>query len=135
MKLMRPRFGPAAELPASQPAWRRHGGCSSPVGALDLLGGNRRAASASARGTGRTAYINLSTLDGMTNHRRTLLAGILILAAVGGGGGCPMYTYSLEGSVRHAALPVADASVTVQVEAKKRRSPHELTRMVTFGSA
>jgi len=41
---MRPGFGPAAELPASWPAWRRHGGCSSPLGALHIVGGNRRAA-------------------------------------------------------------------------------------------
>ena len=33
----------------------RHGGCSSPVVAPQLLGGNRRAASASARGLGRAA--------------------------------------------------------------------------------
>ncbi len=53
---MRPGFGPAAELPTASPAWRRHGGCSSPVVAPQLLGGNRRAAQSSARGTGRTAY-------------------------------------------------------------------------------
>jgi len=56
VKLMRPGFGPAAELPISSPAWRRHGGCSSPLGSSNVIGGNRRAASASARETGRTAY-------------------------------------------------------------------------------
>jgi hypothetical protein len=56
VKLMRPGFGPAAELPASSRARRRHGGCSSPLGSLNVIGGNRRAASASARATGRTAY-------------------------------------------------------------------------------
>ena len=56
VKLMRPGFGPAAELPASSPARWRHGGCSSPLGSPNVIGGNRRAASASARGTGRTAY-------------------------------------------------------------------------------
>jgi len=56
VKLSRPGAGPAAELPAFSPAWRRHGGCSSPVVATQLLGGNRRAALASTRGTGRAAY-------------------------------------------------------------------------------
>ncbi|HKO36402.1 MAG TPA: hypothetical protein VJV21_07980 [Pyrinomonadaceae bacterium] len=56
MKLARPGFGPAAELPASSPVSRRHGGCSSPLGSANVVGSNRRAASASARGTGRTAY-------------------------------------------------------------------------------
>ena len=35
---------------------RRHGGCGSPLDSSNVIGGNRRAASASARGTGRTAY-------------------------------------------------------------------------------
>ena len=35
---------------------RRHGGGSSPLGSSNVIGGNRRAAQASARGTGRTAY-------------------------------------------------------------------------------
>jgi hypothetical protein len=56
VKLMRPGFGPAAELPASSPARWRRGSCSSPLGAVHVIGGNCRAASASARGTGRTAY-------------------------------------------------------------------------------
>ena len=56
VKLMRPGFGPAAELPASSPARRRHGGCSSPLVSANVIGGNHRAARASARGTGRTAY-------------------------------------------------------------------------------
>jgi len=57
VKLSRLGFGPAAELPASSQAWRRHGGCSSPLGAVHTsFGGNRRAASASARDTGRAAY-------------------------------------------------------------------------------
>jgi hypothetical protein len=55
LKLVRPGFGPAAEPPASPPAWRRHGGCSSRVGSANAIRGNRRAASALARGTGRTA--------------------------------------------------------------------------------
>ena len=55
LKLVRPGFGPAAELPASSQAPRRHAGCSSPRGFANVIGGNRRAASASARGTGRTA--------------------------------------------------------------------------------
>jgi hypothetical protein len=29
LKLVRPGFGPAAELPTPSPAWRRHGGFSS----------------------------------------------------------------------------------------------------------
>ena len=53
---MRPGFGPAAELPTSSPARRRHGGCRSPLAAAQLIAGNRRAAPASAHGTGRTAY-------------------------------------------------------------------------------
>ena len=56
VKLMRPDFGPAAELPVASPASRRHGGCSSSLGSSNVIGGNRRAAPASARGTGRTAY-------------------------------------------------------------------------------
>jgi hypothetical protein len=56
VKLARPGFGPAAELPRSSQAWRRHGGCSSSVVAPQLLAGNRRAALASARRTGRAAY-------------------------------------------------------------------------------
>jgi hypothetical protein len=31
VKLMRPGFGPAAELPASAPPWRRHAACRAPV--------------------------------------------------------------------------------------------------------
>ena len=53
---MRPGFGPAAELPSSSPVRWRHGGCSSPLGSSNVIGGNRRAASASARGPGRAAY-------------------------------------------------------------------------------
>ena len=56
VKLMRPGFGPAAELPTVSPASWRHGGCRSPLGFSNVVGGNRRAASASARETGRTAY-------------------------------------------------------------------------------
>ena len=56
VKLSRPGFGPPAEPAASSPAWRRHGGCSSPLAARQFIGGNRRAALASARGTGRAAY-------------------------------------------------------------------------------
>jgi len=56
MTCVRPGCGPAAELPTSSPARRRHGGCSSPVVASQFLGGNRRAASVSAHGTGRTAW-------------------------------------------------------------------------------
>jgi hypothetical protein len=55
LKLVRPGFGPAAELPTSSPASRRHGGCRSRLGSANVIGGNRRAAPASARGTGRTA--------------------------------------------------------------------------------
>ena len=56
MKLMRPGLGPAAELPAFSPASRRHGGCSSPLGAVHVIGGNRRAALPESRGPRRTAY-------------------------------------------------------------------------------
>ena len=56
VKLMRPSFGPAAELPRAWPARRRHGGCSLRLGSPNVIRGNRRAASASAHGTGRTAY-------------------------------------------------------------------------------
>ena len=56
VKLVRPGFGPAAELPALPQAPWRHGGCRSPLGSANVIGGNRRAASASARETGRTAY-------------------------------------------------------------------------------
>ena len=56
VKLMRPGFGPAAELPALLQAQWRHGGRCSPLGSANVIGGNRRAASASARATGRTAY-------------------------------------------------------------------------------
>jgi hypothetical protein len=44
VKLARPGFGPAAELPRSSPACRRHAGCSSPLAAMQFIGGNRRAA-------------------------------------------------------------------------------------------
>jgi hypothetical protein len=44
VKLPRPGFGPAAELPTVSPASRRHGGCSSPLAARQFIGGNRRAA-------------------------------------------------------------------------------------------
>jgi hypothetical protein len=44
LKLVRPGFGPAAELPATSRACRRHGGCNSPLGAPHVIGGNRRAA-------------------------------------------------------------------------------------------
>jgi len=56
VKLMRRGFGPAAELPALSPARWRHGGCSSPLGSANIIGGNRRAALPYPRGTGRTAY-------------------------------------------------------------------------------
>ena len=56
VKLTRPSFGPAAELPALSPARRRHGGCSSRLGAAHVIRGNRRAAPTSAQRTGRTAY-------------------------------------------------------------------------------
>jgi hypothetical protein len=55
LKLVRPGFGPAAELPTISPVPRRHGGCSSPLGSANVIRGNRRAALPSARGTGRTA--------------------------------------------------------------------------------
>jgi hypothetical protein len=55
LKLVRPGFGPAAGLPMSSQAPWRHGGCRSAGVAMQLLAGNRRAASASARGPGRTA--------------------------------------------------------------------------------
>jgi hypothetical protein len=44
VKLMRPGFGPAAELPTVSPASWRYGGCSSPLGSANVIGGNRRAA-------------------------------------------------------------------------------------------
>jgi hypothetical protein len=50
LKLPRPGFGSAAEPPTSSPARRRHAGCGMPVVSTQLLGGNRRAALASARG-------------------------------------------------------------------------------------
>ena len=56
MKLMRPGFGRAAELPAAAPASRRHGSCRSRFGSTNVIRGNCRAALASARRTGRTAY-------------------------------------------------------------------------------
>jgi len=55
LKLVRPGVGAAAELPAASPARWRHAGCSSPLYSANVIGGNRRAASTSARGTGRTA--------------------------------------------------------------------------------
>jgi hypothetical protein len=54
LKLVRPGFGPAAELPESL----QRGGVTPVavrVALLQLNRGNRRAAPASARGTGRTA--------------------------------------------------------------------------------
>jgi hypothetical protein len=70
VKLSRPGFGPAAELPAALPARRRHGGCSSPLGSANVIGGNRRAAPASARGTGRAAYTkDVSQTGGRGAHR------------------------------------------------------------------
>jgi hypothetical protein len=42
VKLARPGFGPAAELPALSQARWRHDGCSSPLGATHVIGGNRR---------------------------------------------------------------------------------------------
>jgi len=56
VKLSRPGFGPAAELPAYSQARRRHGGCRSRLDSSNVIRGNRRAAPASARGTGRAAY-------------------------------------------------------------------------------
>ena len=56
MKLARPGFGPAAELPAFPPAHGVTAVASSPLGSTNVIGGNRRAALASARGTGRAAY-------------------------------------------------------------------------------
>ena len=53
---MRPGFGPAAELPAFSLASRRHGSCRSRLGSSNVMRGKCRAAPASARGTGRTAY-------------------------------------------------------------------------------
>jgi hypothetical protein len=50
LKLVRPGFGPAAELPTLSPAWRRHDGCGSQLGSSNVMRGNRRAALASARG-------------------------------------------------------------------------------------
>jgi hypothetical protein len=55
LKLVRPGFGSAAELPTLSQARWRHGGCRSRFGSANVMRGNRRAASASARGTGRTA--------------------------------------------------------------------------------
>ena len=55
LKLVRPGSGPAAELPTFSPAPWRHAGCSSRFGSANVMRGNRRAARASARGTGRTA--------------------------------------------------------------------------------
>jgi hypothetical protein len=45
LKLVRPGFGPAAELPTSSQARWRHGGCSSRLGSPNVIRGNRRAAS------------------------------------------------------------------------------------------
>jgi hypothetical protein len=55
LKLVRPGFGAPAEPAALPAARRRHGGCSSQLGSANVIRGNRRAASASARETGRTA--------------------------------------------------------------------------------
>ena len=55
LKLVRPGFGPAAELPALPQARWRHAGCRSRLGSPNIIRGNRRAAPASARETGRTA--------------------------------------------------------------------------------
>jgi hypothetical protein len=46
LKLVRPGFGPAAELPASSRVRWRHGGCSSRLGSANVIRGNRRAAPA-----------------------------------------------------------------------------------------
>jgi len=50
LKLVRPALGPPAEPAAPPPASRRHAGCRSPLGSANVIGGNRRAAPASARG-------------------------------------------------------------------------------------
>jgi hypothetical protein len=50
LKLVRPGFGPAAELPTSSPACWRHGGRRSRLSSANVIRGNRRAASASGRG-------------------------------------------------------------------------------------
>ena len=42
LKLVRPGFGPAAELPTSSPARWRHGGCRSRLGSANVMRGNRR---------------------------------------------------------------------------------------------
>jgi len=42
LKLVRPSFGPAAELPTPSRAWRRHGGCTSRLGSANVMRGNRR---------------------------------------------------------------------------------------------
>jgi len=76
VKLVRPGFDPAAELPALSPARRRHGGCSSPLRSSDVIGGNRRAARASARGTGRTAYTKDVGRTVRSACHKTLVVGL-----------------------------------------------------------
>ena len=55
LNLVRPAFGPAAELPTFSPARRRHGTCCLRLGSPNIIRRNRRAAPASARATSHTA--------------------------------------------------------------------------------
>src|SRR5690349_6879786 len=87
VKLSRPGAGPAAELPTSSPASRRHGGCSSPLGSPNVMRGNHRAASASARGTGRAAYTVIRWADRSSARERVGRRSSFVLGVLHGSGG------------------------------------------------
>jgi len=62
VKPSRPGFGPAAELPTVAPA-QGVTAVAARDSLLQLIRGNRRAAVASARGTGRAAYTEIRWAD------------------------------------------------------------------------
>jgi hypothetical protein len=81
---MRPGFGPAAELPTASPVRWRHGGCTSPLGSSNVIGGNRRAAQASARETGRAASTKVNLGKGEDDDVvKSIIRNLLIESPTG----------------------------------------------------
>ena len=119
VKLVRPGFGPAAELPALSQARRRHGSCRSRLGSANVIRGNRRAASASARGTGRTAYTKDVSRTGTTHEKPRRRKNRSASSCV-----CH-HRASARTDVRHradvAATPFTDHSAVVSAAGELRR--------------
>jgi hypothetical protein len=126
VKLVRPGFGPAAELPTVSPARRRHGGCRSPLGSSNVIGGNRRAAPASARGTGRTAYTkDVSPTNKMTRSR-TLSMRLRVPARPREGSGASLRGAALPNVVEQFARP------NVQSARDQENAPHACVACAEF---